>query len=564
MTSPLLDLADSVRFLQSLEGEPFAHVPVGNHFETLALRGRGFDGWLRDRHFEVTGKAAPSQAVADALGVFEHRARLGEHVTVSVRLASPADGLVYLDLGGRDHRVVEVSATGWRVIEGADSPVYFRRPGGMLEIPTPERGGSLDELRPFVNVGSAESWRLVAGWLVAALRPRGPYPLLVLLGEQGCAKSTTARVLRRIIDPNKAELRAEPRSVEDLVLAGSNGLIVALDNVSNLQPWLSDALCRIATGGGLSRRRLYTDSEEALFDISRPTLVNGIGDVISRPDLLDRSFLVTLPRIEDSARRREAEFWREYALAHPRILGALLDAVSTAIRTEDTIAESIGPLPRMADAACWIEAAAPALGWERGEFLAAYSAARADARELALDASDVGRAVQAMMDGRVEYRATATDLLIEIAKYVPEQTTRGRAWPRTARALTSALQRVAPVLRAAGIDLAQERDLGRQRRRLWRIVVSPRDDRPDRPNRPNVSDIGGLGSDGPRSQPSAGASSADTSADCGHNDRGDRPNVTPRNRRGSDGPDGSDDLPGHSQQWPEAEGLIDLLEPEPW
>src|SRR5262245_64966627 len=105
------------------------------------------------------------------------------------------------------------------------------------------------------------------------------------MGEQGSAKSTFATILRSLVDPNTAPLRSFPREDRDLFIAASNGWIVGYDNVSRVPPWLSDALCRLATGGGFSTRKLYTDDEEQLFNAQRPTILNGIEDFIDRPDL---------------------------------------------------------------------------------------------------------------------------------------------------------------------------------------------------------------------------------------------------------------------------------------
>src|SRR5206468_10836955 len=141
-----------------------------------------------------------------------------------------------------------VTAAGWRVI--SDPPVKFRRARGMLSLPTPTAGAPISALRHFLNVENDEQWTLLLAWLVAAMRPSGPYPVLALLGEQGTAKSTTQEMFRTLIDPNVAPLRSEPRDVRDVMIAASNGWCVALDNVSDIEPWLSDCLCRLATGGG--------------------------------------------------------------------------------------------------------------------------------------------------------------------------------------------------------------------------------------------------------------------------------------------------------------------------
>lgn len=532
-----LAVASSSEFVHTADGDAFVLTPVGDHIETLPLRGRGFGAWLRGRFFEDEEKAANAQAISDALGVLEQRALRGRCVSINTRLAAAPDGCTYLDLGGPDWRVAKIATTEWKVIPGAEAPIYFRRPGGLLALPEPERGGSVDDLRPFVNVANDDDWRLVAGWLVAAMRWRGPYPLLVLSGEQGCAKSTTARVLRRLIDPNRCDLRSEPRSEEDLILAASNGHVVTLDNVSSLPPWLSDGLCRLSTGGGIGKRKLYSDSDETILDAQRPIIINGIGDVVSRPDLLDRAFLVTLPRLADGARRREAVFWRDFTAAHPRILGALLDAVVVATRDEEVTEEKLGPLPRMMDASVWIEAASSALGWVFGAFVDSYSGNRSNAHELALEGSPVAEAMQKLVDlalvasPETKTETTSTELLDALAKHVSEAALRAKSWPSSPRALSAALQRLAPTLRAVGIDINHARQ-GKASTRLW-CIESSRDLRRLRRLRRQVNDSDDLAAD----TADASADTADASAETSATMR--RP-VSPRNYRVADAADAAD------------------------
>src|SRR5262249_38959765 len=141
----------------------------------------------------------------------------------------------------------------------------FRRSRGMLPLPTPEPGGEIDLLRDFLNLDD-KAWWMVIFWLVATLRPRGPYPVLALFAEQGAGKSTTGRLLRELVDPNAAPLRAEPKDGRDLMIAANNSWLLAYDNLSHVSPWLSDAMCRLSTGGGFATRELYTDQDEIIFD----------------------------------------------------------------------------------------------------------------------------------------------------------------------------------------------------------------------------------------------------------------------------------------------------------
>jgi hypothetical protein len=173
---------------------------------------------------------------------------------------------------------------------------------------------------------------LIIAWLLAALRFGSPYPLLAISGEQGSAKTVLSKLLKCLIDPNAAPVRALAREERELMIAANNGHLLAFDNLSGLPFWLSDALCRLASGGSFAVQQLYTDDEEVLFQAARPILLNGIEDVISRPDLADRAIFLTLPPIGEAQRQPEAELWREFEMARPCILGVLLDAAAHGLR----------------------------------------------------------------------------------------------------------------------------------------------------------------------------------------------------------------------------------------
>ncbi len=278
----LVDLAlgAGVELWHSPAGDPYVTLPADGHREHHRLNAGAVRDWLARRHYAKTHGAPGSQAIADALAVLSGRARYdgAEHET-AVRVAGGPDA-VYLDLGDPSWRAVQITPDGWRVI--TDPPVRFIRSRGMLALSEPTRGGSIADLRALVHVASDGDYRLIIGWLLGALRPTGPYPLLSLVGEQGGGKSTVARLVRRLIDPHVAELRAEPRTIDDVMIAASRSRVVALDNLSHLAPWLSDALCRVATGGALTKRELYSNDDETIIEAVRPTIVTSIADVVAR------------------------------------------------------------------------------------------------------------------------------------------------------------------------------------------------------------------------------------------------------------------------------------------
>jgi putative DNA primase/helicase len=270
-----------------------------------------------------------SLSVTEAISTLVAQAARGPEYQAAVRIGGHNES-IYVDLGTRDWNVAEINAKGWQLLS-TGCPVRFVRPRGLRPLPTPVQGGDIHELRKFLNVGSDGDFTLIVAWLVAAMRPQGPYPVLIVNGEHGSAKSFTCRILRRLIDPNAAEIRSMPRDERDLMLAARNGWVVALDNLSYVKGDLSDGICRIATKGAFATRALYTDGDEFFIEVCRPIILNGIPALASRPDLADRAIVIVLPTIPETARRSEEELYAELDEAAPRIFGALLDGLSGAL-----------------------------------------------------------------------------------------------------------------------------------------------------------------------------------------------------------------------------------------
>lgn len=443
----LIKLAENAELFHNDNGDAYATIPVENHWETHPVRSKRFRLWLGRRFYELAGKPPGSQALSDALGVIEAKALFeGEEKQVFIRVAEK-DGSIYIDLANDEWQAVEITSAGWRVID--QPPVKFIRKKGMAALPYPVPGGSLATLRPFINTADEKNWILIVAWLVAALRPTGPYPILTLQGEQGSAKSTTARILRSLVDPSTVPLRTTPREERDLVIAASNGWVLCFDNMSGASLWLSDALCRISTGGGFGTRTLYENDEETLFSFKRPIILNGIDDIAARQDLLDRSLVLYLPSIPENKRREERAIWDEFEKQRPMILGALFDVVSGAMRELPNV--NLDRLPRMADFAKWVTAAEKALGWIPGTFMSIYDSNRSEAVELGLESDPVAGAIRSLMDQHQKWEGTPSQLVSLLGRYVPDNVRNRKTWV-TSRSIRNRIRRLAPGLRSIGIE----------------------------------------------------------------------------------------------------------------
>jgi len=464
----LMRLAAAVDLFRDADGGLWATAPVADHRETfpLAERGGGIRHWLTNRFHEAEGRPPSSTALGEAVNACVSQATERPVRQVALRVAEAA-GALWLDLADERRRAARVTADGWQTTSYLPGDLRFYRPSGMRALPTPERPGNLEALRDFVNT-DAEGFVLVTAWLLTCLRPGYPYPILALAGEQGTGKSTLSRLLRLLVDPCGAEgtgLSRPPKDDKDLFAIVTMNHVVAFDNLSSLSADLSDSLSALATGAGLQKRRLYTDADLHATYARRPVCLNAIGQVATRGDLLDRALVVTLNPLSDDERRREDVFWREARNAAPAILGGLLTAASTALRNLPRLQPPA--LPRMADFATWIMAAEPALPWRPGEFLAAYSGNRQDAVLSTLEADAFSR--QLYLLGQEGFEGTASALLAALETHVAEAELRKRGWPGNARVASQAVTRLAPALRAAGVEVSRRKVRGE-----FLIALTPR------------------------------------------------------------------------------------------
>jgi hypothetical protein len=425
----------------------WASVRVDNHWENYPIRARAFQLFLLRTYYLDTGECPGAQAIRTAAELFEARALFdGQECPLHLRVAEHG-GRLYLDLCDRAWRAVEIDVEGWRVVDRP--PEKFRRTRGSQPLPEPERGGSLEELRPFFNVDH-HGWILIKAFLVAALRPGFPLPILVAKGEQGAGKSTACRVISSLIDPRTSALRGVPREVRDLVAAARNSWLVCFDNLSRLPEDLADAACRLATGGGFGGRQLYSDHDEAIFDATRPLVFNAIPDLGSaRPDFLDRALIVEFLSIKPEIRRDEAQFWREFSERQPRILGALLDAAVAGLRNLPQV--RLDRPPRLADFALWVSACEQALSMQPGEAMAACQANCGAARALALEASPLYQPLAEL--AREGFTGTVAELRARLDSMVSEALRRSVRWPKAPNILSNALRRMATNLRDAGLEI---------------------------------------------------------------------------------------------------------------
>jgi hypothetical protein len=454
----LVDIATQrYRFACTPEGEPFGVPAEGGHVVRMLRGGRtGLRAELAREYRAQTGKVPAQQALADALMVLEGEAQDAAPEVVHLRIAQ-SDGAVWIDLGSVDETCVKVDAQGWQVVTDG-VPVLFRRTALTGELPAPVPG-NLDDLWDLVNV-SPDDRPMVRAWMVAALAaPDIPHPIIALFGEQGTGKSTASRNLVDLVDPSPVPLRQPPRDKESWVTAAQGSWVVGLDNLSQVPEWLSDSLCRAATGDGDVRRALYTDSGLSVFAFRRAVLLNGIDLGGLRADMGERLVTVQLDPIPATERRTETDLTARWDTARPGLFGGLLDEVAGVIRVLPSV--RLDSAPRMADFAR-VLAALDLRHGEDGLMRYVEQGAKIAADSLASDPF-VNMLVNAL---RAPFEGSAAELLDRF----PVEGRPLKGWPSSARQVTTVLTRNAPALRSQGWTVKRTERGGKSNSVRWSLT----------------------------------------------------------------------------------------------
>jgi hypothetical protein len=365
---------------------------------------------------------------------------------------------IAIDLGRPDGKTVIVTAAGWRIVDR--SPVLFRRTSLSDQLPLPEPGGDLRQLRRLVNV-TDEGYEMLRGWLVAGLFPSVAHSVLVLRGERGTGKTTALRMLANLVDPSASLPFGTPTDTDNWVLIANGGWCLQLDNIAGITPWLSQELCRAVTGAGSARRRLYTDADLSVITFRRVVAMTCIHLGAVAEDLADRLLPVDLEFIDREARLSETDLLDRYEQQKPQLLGALLDEVAAVLRNLPHV--HLAELPRMADFARILSALPVAPNTPPAKTPLAIYLRLIDRLHAELVEGDpVVTAVAELMKSRQEWQGTATELLAALTKAAATS----RSLPKTPNAMRMSLDRLAPALKSMGIQVEYGRAANYLRTRL--------------------------------------------------------------------------------------------------
>jgi hypothetical protein len=445
-----LALSQTVKLFHDEQKRPFARIKVSAHLENIPLESRRFKLWLSGLFWNTTGDSIARESLGTAIDILTAKALTdGETVELHNRVGWGNDCLYY-DLADPEWCAVEIGPNGWQLTD--DPPIHFERHSHQQPQVTPVSSGDWRLLTEFINLKEDEL-RLFVVLLVSYFLPDIPRPVALITGEHGSAKSSILRVGKWLVDPSALELLGTEQR-KDLPQNLSHHFLLCLDNLGNVSAGLSDLLCRAVTGGGIAKRRLFTDSEDIILNYRRAIMVNSINNVVNRPDLLDRSLVFKAPPIPEGSRREEVEFKENFMAVRARILGGMFDVLSRAMKLRPTLSPK--KLPRMADFSAWGAAISVAMGWDASEFLSACRMDAQDRDEVVIEGSVVAQCILKLWEMTGPWEGTASDLLkalrpvagglgIDLAS---------RDFPDRPNVLSQRLNELIPTLRGKGIYIS--------------------------------------------------------------------------------------------------------------
>ena len=451
-TEVLEEARDLLTAWQTEDGRLFLDYQEKGIRRTMGIAPSGnceFRGWFAAYCIEKRGFVPGGDFINSAQVYFAHWARShGRKFKDYIRVGGRV-GELYLDVGNDANDAWCITDSGITLVPGGPTHVRFLRGSGTLPLVEPDLSAPASEfpvlLRKYIEADD-DQMMLLTAWVLGCMRPEGPYPVLTISGEQGSGKSTTLRLLRRIMDPHALDMRTPPEDQRDLQAMVRNSYVLAFDNVSFVSNKMSDALCVISTGtGAQGGRALYTNAEESAVRVCRPVAMNGIPDVVERGDLVDRSIHVHLPRIDPKNRRDDFEFWESFHQDHSRMLGALMNAALAATQNYKNV--KLAEKPRMSAFAVWAVAAEQALGWVPGRLMDVYKNNRSAAEAQLLEFNGMASAMLRMMEKRQEFSGTYAELIGELEINVGPK----ESLPKTSHSFAAELRRIRPALERQGL-----------------------------------------------------------------------------------------------------------------
>jgi hypothetical protein len=450
---------NKVTFFHNELKDPYVRVFINDHYEIWSCKSKNFKRWLAKIYWETYKKAPSSEVIKSGINIIEGRACFdGSQISLFNRVAF-SDNTIWYDLADSKWRAIKITEKGWSIEN--EPPIIFRRYAHQQAQVDPTKNGDLKLLLKYVNIPDSQNQLLLLVWLVSCFIPDFPHPVLTIYGPQGSAKSVSSKIFKKVTDPSSIEVTSFPKDLKELVQILSHHWCLFFDNLSDLPAAVSDMLCKAVTGDGFSKRELFSDDDDIIYNFKRCLGINGINLVSERADLMERSILLELERVSQENRKQESTLFAEFDLDKPLILGGIFDTLVKALQLKPLINPDDLLLPRMADFTVWGCAIAEVLGFTQESFLSAYRANLKSQNTAIIYEDCLASAVCAFMGDKPEWSGLHSELinlLSDVARGQGINVDKDPQWPKKPNVLSRRLKTLKTNLEVEGVYLTKLTD----------------------------------------------------------------------------------------------------------
>lgn len=481
---------NTILFFKDQYGVPNVTIKVANHAETMPIQSKKFEYYISKLYFDSTkGKnVAGSESVNNAIRVIHAQALFsGQERILGLRVAwGKKNREIYYDIGNSDWNVIKITSENWTISKMSDAALFSRFNQRAQVMPTREYSSDIfDQYLDLMQIKNTSTRLLIKVWTIALLIPDIPHPIAIIHGEKGGLKTTFCKYEKRLVDPDKIEVNNIPNEKGEFVQQMYHNYLAIYDNVKYLPPWFSDEICKAVTGAGNSKRTLYTNDDDTIYDYKRCIMISGINNWLTEPDALDRSIIIELERPPDYLRKEETAVEANFEELRPKLFGYILDTLVKTFRIKAEI--QLTKLDRMADFEVWGEAIARAMGYPPMEFVNAYRENIGIQNIEAIENHLLAQVVIKFVDSWYIERREAcwqspTSVVLEYLNKVAHahniDIINSKAWPKAPNSLTKKLKPILSNLRdGLGINISISRQTSGDKKKrntsFMRITRTP-------------------------------------------------------------------------------------------
>lgn len=470
--------------------EIYVSIKINDHYETIRLTSTRFSNIIQSEYYEKTKDIISKEKLSSVLNLIIARADLDKNLMIrdlSIRVAkdvnksdrsfttSPINEQTYnYDLANTNWEIVRITTEGWKITSNSSNKPLFRRYRNNHSQDTPQRSYPQDIVKKFLslfNFGSKNYEMLFLVYLVSLFIPEIAKPILILRGNKGSAKTTAFELIKKIVDPGDIDTLFFPKEINDLIQILNHNYLTCFDNISYVSDEMSDLLCRVTTGTGYSKRKLYTDDDTIAYKFKRPIGINGINLASVKSDFLDRCLIIELERIPKEKRRKDEDIKSEFKSLLPSILGWIFDILTKVLQYRKNNPEKITlkELPRMAEFGEHGEIISRCIGYEEHAFINAYYDNIQIQNNEVIESSLLGKMVMEFIKEKEVWEGSASELysiLTVVVEQTDQRVVRSRAWPNAPNSMVRKLNELIPTLKENGIEITYSYDNKKKSRKI--------------------------------------------------------------------------------------------------